>query len=112
MDNARFRQIIRETVDSYISDRIGDCEKNYHSRKNGAIEKAFTKSPIKGSDILGRDGVSVVRGSIVPERFYDEHPYVFNPMPGDVVIEYPDGTRHTLSRHTDMDKMRRQMSYL
>lgn len=68
----------------------------YISEKElNAMEKAF--SGTLGSEILAR-GVKVVRGRVMPERKYTEGLYNWNRnnLFADAVIEYQDGSRHTL----------------
>ena len=63
-----------------------------------AMDKAFT-SRTKGSEILSR-GIKIIQGKINPELYYREAPYNWegNNLFSDVIIEYPDGKRHTLMR--------------
>lgn len=71
----------------------------YHSSKEiDAISKAFGDY-VKGSDVIAR-GVKILRGDIIPDKFYSEQMGVnrYSLMPGDIVIEYPDGRQHTLIR--------------
>lgn len=68
----------------------------YISEKTlNAMEKAF--SGTLGSEILAR-GVKVIQGKVMPERKYTEGLYNWsgNNLFSDAIIEYPDGTRHTL----------------
>ena len=60
-----------------------------------AMERAFCGT--LGSEILSK-GVRVVRGEILPHRKYTEGYYDWfgNNLFTDAIIEYPDGTRHTL----------------
>ena len=62
-----------------------------------AMERAFSET--SGSDILSK-GVKVLQGTILPHRRYTEGYYEWkgNNLFADAIIEYPDGTRHTLMK--------------
>lgn len=71
---------------------------HYISEKSlNAMEQAFLT--VAGSEILER-GVKVVRGTVLPHRRYHEGHYEWkgNNLFADAIIEYPDGTRHSLTK--------------
>ncbi len=71
-------------------------------REQSAMEKAFCGT--LGSEILSR-GVKIIQGSVFPERKYTEGFYNWsgNNLFADAIIEYPDGTRHTLMKKLSAD---------
>ena len=87
------RNMIMESISSVLEDFQPISDKSLD-----AMSMAFCNY-VKGSDILSRD-IKVVRGEIVPDALYSEESGVYynGLMPGDVVIEYPGGLRHTLIR--------------
>ena len=85
-------RIVRESVERIINEiYVSDNSLN-------AMEKSFSTNYIKGSEIL-KNGVKEIRGRINPNAEYEEEfgCYLGSLMPGDVVVEYPNGTKHTLS---------------
>ena len=85
-------RIVRESVERIINEiYVSDNSLN-------AMEKAFSTNYLKGSEIL-KNGAKEIRGKINPNAEYEEEfgSYLGSLMPGDVVVEYPNGTKHTLS---------------
>jgi hypothetical protein len=81
---------------------LGVGDGNYISPSNlSAMEKAFTKKPIKGSDVLNMGAKSIIGNEIDPEMYYIESPYAWvnGRMPLDIIIQYPNGAKHTLTPH-------------
>ena len=71
---------------------------DYISEKSlNAMERAFCG--VLGSEILER-GVKIIQGEIIPHRKYREGHYNWsgNNLFADAIIEYPDGSRHTLTK--------------
>ena len=92
-------RIIKESVRRIIREGEFDKDGIYHSSNEiSAMEKAFGNYK-KGSDVLAK-GVKVLRGNIRPDALYSEEMGVYwnGLLPGDIVIEYPDGIQHTLIR--------------
>ena len=80
-------------------------DNNYLSNKEiNAINKAFgPKNAISGDEILKRN-VKVIHGlDINPDEYYTESPYAYpnGKMPLERIIEYPDGTQHTLTPYKE-----------
>lgn len=70
----------------------------YISNKElSAMERAFCGT--LGSEILSKSA-KVVRGEILPHRKYTEGYYDWNGnnLFADAIVEYPDGSRHTLTK--------------
>jgi len=91
------RNIVKESVNIILEEYRSIYDIPYISDKSlNAMERAFTNS-VKGSDVLSKN-VKVLRGEILPNKTYRETLGVYTNtlMPGDVVIEYPDGRQHTL----------------
>lgn len=89
---------LRNMIMESISSVLEDFQPYISDKSLDAMSRAFCDY-VKGSDILSRD-IKVVRGEIVPDALYSEEMGVYynGLMPGDVVIEYPGGWRHTLIR--------------
>ena len=89
-------RIVKESVNRILKEEY-DKYGIWHSDASiNAMSKAFSNY-VKGSDVLEK-GVKVLRGEINPEATYFEEFGVYRNslMPGDIVIEYPDGRKHTL----------------
>ena len=97
MTESDLHRIVKESVTRILNEGEFDQYGTYHSSNEiSAMEKAFGNY-VKGSDVLTK-GVKVLRGNIRPDALYSEEMGVYwnGLLPGDIVIEYPDGRQHTL----------------
>jgi hypothetical protein len=89
-------KIVKESVNRILKEEYDKYGMWHSDASINAMSKAFSNY-VKGSDVLEK-GIKVLRGEINPEATYFEGFGVYRNslMPGDIVIEYPDGRKHTL----------------